>query len=111
MMQEIVIGNLVRQERLKRGISQQQLAEPLGITFQQIQKYERGLNRISVSRLLEILKIFGMNTQEFFLKLEVPVEHIASDFSYIKEFLEFTPRVRKKLIQLVINLRDTIHTL
>ena len=48
------IGQRVRARRLELGMSQERLAEMLGVTFQQVQKYEKGVNRIAASRLLNI---------------------------------------------------------
>lgn len=50
------IGARVRARRLEIGMSQERLAEVLGITFQQVQKYEKGVNRIAASRLCDIAK-------------------------------------------------------
>jgi transcriptional regulator with XRE-family HTH domain len=55
------VGNRVRMQRLVLGITQQRLAEGLGITFQQIQKYEKGANRISASRLQAIARILKVS--------------------------------------------------
>jgi transcriptional regulator with XRE-family HTH domain len=51
---DIAMGSRVRQRRKELGLSQSKLANALGITFQQVQKYEHGTNRISFSRLVEI---------------------------------------------------------
>jgi transcriptional regulator with XRE-family HTH domain len=51
---DVAIGHRIRERRRRLGISQAGLAEAVGVTFQQIQKYERGANRVSFSRLLEI---------------------------------------------------------
>ena len=48
------IGGLIRERRLELGISQTVLADAVGVTFQQIQKYEKGVNRVSASTLMEI---------------------------------------------------------
>ena len=57
MMQiDIAIGNRVRAFRIKRGMSQETLAELLGLTFQQVQKYEKGTNRVSGSRLVDVAR-------------------------------------------------------
>lgn len=48
------LGDRVRARRLEIGVSQEQLAHALGLTFQQVQKYEKGVNRVAVSRLLDI---------------------------------------------------------
>lgn len=54
---DIIIGRNLKQLRLSKGMTQSNLAEALGLTFQQVQKYETGANRISGSRLLEIARI------------------------------------------------------
>ena len=51
---DIAIGQRIRERRRSMGLSQQDLAEALGVSFQQVQKYERGANRISFSRLVEV---------------------------------------------------------
>jgi transcriptional regulator with XRE-family HTH domain len=51
---DVAIGQRIRERRRAVGMSQQTLAERVGVTFQQVQKYERGSNRISFSRLIEI---------------------------------------------------------
>ena len=53
------VGNRVRVRRLSVGMSQSRLAAALGLTFQQVQKYENGTNRIGASRLHEIAGILG----------------------------------------------------
>jgi transcriptional regulator with XRE-family HTH domain len=60
------IGNQIRLRRLVLGLSQQTLAGRLGITFQQIQKYESGANRISASRLFLLGQQLGVPLQYFF---------------------------------------------
>jgi transcriptional regulator with XRE-family HTH domain len=51
---DVAIGQRIRERRRALGRSQQDLAEALGVSFQQVQKYERGANRVSFSRLVEI---------------------------------------------------------
>lgn len=51
---DVAIGQRIRERRRAVGMSQQTLAELVGVTFQQVQKYERGANRISFSRLIEV---------------------------------------------------------
>jgi transcriptional regulator with XRE-family HTH domain len=60
------VGERVRLRRKMLGMSQASLAEALGITFQQIQKYEKGINRIGASRLLRMAEIFGVQVGFFF---------------------------------------------
>ncbi|MBL1146531.1 MAG: helix-turn-helix transcriptional regulator [Pseudomonadota bacterium] len=59
------VGHKLRQVRTSAGMSQTDLANELGITFQQIQKYEKGTNRISVSRLYRIAKLLGVSFDFF----------------------------------------------
>jgi len=60
------IGSRVRMRRISIGMSQEKLGDMLGLTFQQVQKYEKGTNRISVSRLVDIAKILGVDIHFFF---------------------------------------------
>ena len=60
------VGKRVRQRRWMVGFSQQQLGEAVGIKFQQIQKYETGMNRISASRLWDIADALGVPVMFFF---------------------------------------------
>lgn len=64
------VGQRVRSRRLEIGMSQERLAELLGVTFQQVQKYEKGVNRIAVSRLLDIATALEISASRFFDGLE-----------------------------------------
>lgn len=63
---DIHVGSRVRLRRNLLGLSQEKLAKALGLTFQQVQKYERGTNRISASRLFEIGQILDVAVTFFF---------------------------------------------
>ena len=63
---DVHVGNRIRMRRQFTGMSQEKLGELLGITFQQVQKYEKGTNRISASRLYYASKILGVPVQAFF---------------------------------------------
>ncbi len=63
---DLYVGSRVRLRRTLRGMSQQRLAEALGLTFQQIQKYERGVNRIGSSRLFELSEVLDVPPSFFF---------------------------------------------
>jgi transcriptional regulator with XRE-family HTH domain len=58
---DVEVGRLVRALRMSRGLSQTELANRIGVTFQQVQKYESGGNRISVGRLSRIARLFGVS--------------------------------------------------
>jgi transcriptional regulator with XRE-family HTH domain len=60
------IGARVRARRIAVGISQSKLGQEVGITFQQVQKYEKGTNRISSGRLLQFARILGVDVGYFF---------------------------------------------
>src|SRR5215207_5699741 len=60
------VGSRVRMRRVLIGMSQEKLGEALGLTFQQVQKYEKGTNRIGASRLQQISSILGMPVEFFF---------------------------------------------
>lgn len=60
------VGSRLRERRTSLGISQERLGERLGLTFQQIQKYEKGVNRIGASRLFQISRILDTPVQFFF---------------------------------------------
>ena len=63
------VGERIRYRRILLGLSQQRLAQDIGLTFQQIQKYEKGVNRISASRLLEIAMVLGVPINFFFAEM------------------------------------------
>ncbi len=63
---DIHVGSRLRLRRMMLGISQEKLGDNLGLTFQQIQKYEKGTNRIGASRLFQLSKILEVNVQFFF---------------------------------------------
>jgi transcriptional regulator with XRE-family HTH domain len=57
---DVEVGRLVRVQRISRGLSQTELGNQIGVTFQQVQKYESGANRISMGRLTRIGKVLGV---------------------------------------------------
>lgn len=67
---DLHVGQRVRQRRWAKGLTQQQLAERVGIRFQQIQKYETGENRLSASRLWDIAKVLEVPVSYFFEGLD-----------------------------------------
>ena len=67
---DVHVGSRVRMQRMLIGMSQENLGEALGLTFQQVQKYEKGTNRIGASRLYEIGAVLGVPIEYFFDGLE-----------------------------------------
>lgn len=69
---DVYVGNRLRLGRKMLNVSQEKLAENLGVTFQQVQKYENGSNRISASRLHEAARILDVPVSFFFPEVEPP---------------------------------------
>ena len=67
---DVHVGKRVRHRRWMNGTTQQQLAEAVGIKFQQIQKYETGMNRVSASRLWDIANVLNTDVSFFFEGLD-----------------------------------------
>lgn len=59
------VGARIRLRRMLIGMSQERLGDALGVTFQQVQKYERGANRISASKLYEVSRVLGVPVSHF----------------------------------------------
>lgn len=120
------VGGRVRLRRMMLGMSQEKLAEQLGLTFQQVQKYEKGVNRVGASRLFELAKVLGVGVQFFYEDAPVgltgpqpapgfaegPSENHIVDFLNTREGLELNrsflriadPKVRRSIIDLVRSL-------
>ncbi|YBV94986.1 helix-turn-helix domain-containing protein (plasmid) [Phyllobacteriaceae bacterium JZ32] len=69
---DVQVGSRIRMRRMMVSMSQMQLASHLGITFQQVQKYEKGVNRVGASRLLAISDILGVQPGFFFQNEDGP---------------------------------------
>jgi ribosome-binding protein aMBF1 (putative translation factor) len=63
---DVHVGSRVRFRRMLLGMSQEKLGDKLGLTFQQIQKYEKGINRIGASRLFDLAQVLGVSVQFFY---------------------------------------------
>ena len=128
---DVHVGGRVRMRRRVLGVSQERLAEALGLTFQQIQKYERGANRISASKLYEIARFLTAPVAYFFEGLTDPAaagaqgvaegggqERFVHDFLMTQEGLELAAafpkigrsRVRRRVLELVRTLAEDEET-
>lgn len=114
------VGSRVRMRRMMISMSQEKLGDQLGITFQQIQKYEKGTNRVGASRLQQIATTLGVPVSFFFEGAPVP-DGSPSGFSdsanpaYVSDFLATSdglaltkafmkisdPKVRRRIVDLV----------
>lgn len=120
------VGSRVRMRRMLIGLSQEKLGDALGITFQQIQKYEKGTNRIGASRLQQISATLNVPVAFFFEDAPGGAAGTASGFAeerandYVSDFLATAdglaltrgfmrirdPRVRKRIVDLVTVLAE-----
>ncbi len=103
------VGSRVRMRRMMLGMSQEKLADALGLTFQQIQKYEKGTNRISASRLQAISQILDTPVHFFFEGAPhsgKPVQQLdeSSSPAYVTDFL--TTADGLALVKAFIKIKD-----
>jgi transcriptional regulator with XRE-family HTH domain len=98
------IGSRVRARRIMLGMSQEKLADAIGLTFQQIQKYEKGVNRIGASRLLHIAGILDVSIEFFFEGLPGLRAGGFSDDSLVADFL--TRPESDRLVRGFLKLKD-----
>jgi transcriptional regulator with XRE-family HTH domain len=98
------IGGRVRARRILLGMSQEKLADALGLTFQQVQKYEKGVNRIGASRLLHMAAILDVNIEFFFEGVPGLRAGGFSDDSLVAEFL--TRSESDRLVRGFLKLKD-----
>ena len=85
---DVHVGKRIRQRRWMIGMTQQQLAQEVGIKFQQIQKYETGMNRVSASRLWDIARSLDVEIAYFYEGLGGEGNAMASDYLANKEAME-----------------------
>jgi transcriptional regulator with XRE-family HTH domain len=72
---DVYVGQRMRLRRTLMGMSQEKLGEFVGLTFQQIQKYERGINRMGASRLYRLAQALGVSVAYFFEEIPQDIEH------------------------------------
>jgi len=121
---DLHVGARIRMRRKILGVSQERLADDLGLTFQQVQKYERGANRVSASKLYEIARSLQSSVSYFFEGLADPTdaeglfdsgaEQFVHDFLMTPEGLELAglfpkihkAKVRRRILDLVRSMAD-----
>jgi len=125
---DVHVGSRVRMRRMLIGMSQEKLGDSLGLTFQQVQKYEKGSNRIGASRLFNIARVVGVPIEFFYEGLSgdgeggIGFDQAEADQSAFElDILSSTegiqlnsaffsisdPKVRKKVLELVKALGET----
>ena len=116
---DIQVGNRVRIRRMLIGMSQERLGDLLGLTFQQVQKYENGVNRIGAGRLYEVSRILNVPVDFFYEGVASsgpegesapPVMEFVSSGEGLQLALAFMKikdaRVRKRMLDLVKSLAE-----
>ncbi len=103
---DIHVGARVRLRRTLLGLSQEKLGAAVGLTFQQIQKYERGANRVSASRLYEFSKILDVPVSYFFEEMPGDLETHAGRLKaglrdHDQDEIERDPLVKRETLELV----------
>ena len=101
---DMEVGRRIRAQRLVRGLSQTDLGKSLGITFQQVQKYEKGANRVGAGRLTRIAEVLNVPVSFFFSSLEQGGGGPGRDASEALGFLETAGAVR--LVKAYADIRD-----
>ncbi|MFI3242424.1 MAG: helix-turn-helix transcriptional regulator [Alphaproteobacteria bacterium] len=105
---DIYVGKQMRLRRQMLNISQEKLAEMLGVTFQQVQKYEKGITRIGASRLYFIAQKLGTEMNYFFPLLNSQIKDPMKDPKITKLALYFKkikdPQVAKSILELLKNI-------
>jgi transcriptional regulator with XRE-family HTH domain len=119
---DVQVGNRVRIRRMLIGMSQERLGELLGLTFQQVQKYEKGINRIGAGRLFDVSRILGVPIEYFYEGAQLsgqqgfaeegapPVMEFVSSGEGLQLSLAFMKikdvKVRKRVLDLVKSLAE-----
>lgn len=119
---DMLVGRNIKLHRLAKSMSQEELAHQLGLTFQQLQKYERGINRVGGGRLFRISTILGIEISAFFEGAErserAPVEAFSplsliadpQPFRLVQAFSRISdPEMRRTLVSLVEKIADDVH--
>jgi transcriptional regulator with XRE-family HTH domain len=102
---DIEIGGRIRARRLTKGMSQTALAKGLGVTFQQVQKYENGTNRVSAGRLRRIAEVLEVPTAFFFPNAEQETVDAHPLLTSAAQFLDTARAVR--LVKAFAKLKST----
>lgn len=120
---DMLVGRNIKLHRLAKSMSQEELAHKLGLTFQQLQKYERGINRVGGGRLFRISTILGIEISAFFEGAERPERGPPTDafsplsliadpqpFRLVQAFSRINdPEMRRTLVNLVEKIADEVH--
>jgi transcriptional regulator with XRE-family HTH domain len=113
---DVALGVSIRQRRKELGVSQTALAHAVGLTFQQIQKYERGFNRVSFSRLVDIAHALDCRVVDLIGDLDdgkAPEARLGKDVANLREagasellaaYAQTPPPLRRAILKLVLEI-------
>ena len=110
---DVYVGNKIREARVLQGMSQTSLAEMIGITFQQLQKYENAHNRVSCSRLFAISLVLDVPVQAFFAGagegsapelIDLPP---STTLDLVNAYSRLSPALRKSISKTAKSLADS----
>ena len=126
---DVHVGGRIRLRRMMSGLSQERLGEQMGLTFQQIQKYEKGANRVGASRLFQLAQVLKVPVSYFFDDLESDHDSLKPagfaepnsqdfvlEFLNSREGLELNrafvkiqdPQVRRRILELIKSLSEDL---
>src|ERR1700752_4575391 len=109
---DILVGRNIRIHRLDQGLSQTELGKQIGVTFQQVQKYENGVNRVGSGRLFKIAGVLGVSVGAFFDGADTveeksfkasPIAMLAEPYALrlLRAFSGFSdPELRRSLVEM-----------
>ncbi|WP_375615991.1 MULTISPECIES: helix-turn-helix domain-containing protein [unclassified Bartonella] len=112
---DISIGKRIRHRRISMGLSQKKLGSQLGVSFQQIQKYEKGFNRVSAGRLQEIANILKVPITFFYADIAIKADIVTKEnalphdqdtysekeYALLKNFRELEAKKQKAILWLI----------
>ncbi len=97
---DINAGRIIAMLRMRMGLSQQDLGKKLGVTFQQIQKYECGENRLTAARLNDICRVFEISPAAFYDNVNLPYVHDKCMMDLINTVYKLPTGQRKIILQI-----------
>jgi transcriptional regulator with XRE-family HTH domain len=112
---DVEVGQRIRIQRLAAGLSQSELAERIGVTFQQVQKYEKGMNRVGAGRLTQIARVLNVPVGSFFdgreaieqvelQGMDAPLAAMAQPYAYrlLRAYATISdPELRESIVEFV----------
>ena len=112
---DVEVGQRIRIQRLATGLSQSELADRIGVTFQQVQKYEKGANRVGAGRLTQIANVLNVRVSSFFEGRETidrvarqgfhsPLAALAQPYAYrlLRAYTSISdPELRRTIVEFV----------